>query len=159
MSATNHLDVIRDFLDQRRIALVGLSHDPKHFSHAVYRELAGRDCQVVPVNPAHAGEEIEGQPAYASVGAIPGKVDGALIMTKAEHAADAVRDCLDAQVGRVWLYRGGGPGAVSEEAVKLLQDAHVDYVAGECPMMFLDHAHWVHRLHGWACKVTGSYPA
>ena len=49
---TTTLDDVRDFLAQRRIAFVGLSRDPKHFSRVVFREMSQRGYDVVPVNPA-----------------------------------------------------------------------------------------------------------
>lgn len=42
---------INDFLSHRRIALVGVSRNPQDFSRAVFRELATRGYEVVPVNP------------------------------------------------------------------------------------------------------------
>ena len=54
------VDDVRDFLAQRRIALVGLSRNPKDFSHVVFREMSRRGYDMVPVNPA-AGE-LEGRP-------------------------------------------------------------------------------------------------
>lgn len=43
---------VRDFLAQQRIALVGLSRDPKDFSHILFREMCNRGYDMVPVNPA-----------------------------------------------------------------------------------------------------------
>jgi len=40
-----------DFLAQRRIALVGVSRDPRDLSRALFRELRGRGYDVVPVHP------------------------------------------------------------------------------------------------------------
>ena len=45
---------IDSFLSCRRIAVVGVSRDPKDFSRAVLRELLKRGYDVVPVSPALA---------------------------------------------------------------------------------------------------------
>lgn len=154
MSAS--LATIRDFLAQRRIALVGLSHDPKEFSHTLWRELAARGHELVPVHPT--ATELEGRPAYPSVSAIPGGVDGALVLTSAAHAEEVVADCVAAGVKRVWLYRAVGDGAVSEAAVRRAEAAGIAVVPGECPLMFLDDAALIHRLHGGWRKLTGTWP-
>ena len=43
--------IIRDFLAQKRIAVVGVSHDPKDFSRGLLRTLRERGYDAVAVNP------------------------------------------------------------------------------------------------------------
>ena len=45
------LDLIEDFLAQKRIAIVGMSCDAKSMSAILFKELSQRGCVVVPVNP------------------------------------------------------------------------------------------------------------
>ncbi|WP_441287994.1 hypothetical protein ACSRUE_39000 [Sorangium sp. KYC3313] len=59
----------------------------------------------------------------------------------------------------VWLHRGVGQGAVSAPAVQACQELGIRVIAGECPLMFLRNTGFVHRLHGFAKKIVGSYPA
>ena len=49
--------------------------------------------------------------------------------------------------GNVWLFKGAGPGAVSEEALQLCLDHGMSVVAGACPLMFLEPVRGVHKLH------------
>ena len=147
---------IQEFLGHRRFAMVGLSREEKHFSRALFRELTSRGYDVVPVNP-EAGE-IEGRPCFAHLQDVQPPVDGALLMTKPRVTDDAVRDCAAAGVKRVWMFRGGGSGAVSEKAVEFCESRGIDVIPGECPMMFLPHGAWFHRFHGLVKKITGSYP-
>ena len=44
------LETIDDFLAQRRIAMVGISREPKNFSVMLFEELSRRGYDVVPVN-------------------------------------------------------------------------------------------------------------
>lgn len=48
---------IREFLGQKRLAIVGVSRQPRDFSRALFREFCSRGYEVVPVNPA--AREIE----------------------------------------------------------------------------------------------------
>ena len=106
---------INDFLGQRRLALVGVSRDPKDFSRAVWRELRSRGYDVVPVNPG-AGE-IDGVPCAARLQDVSPPVDGALLLTSPAVSVRVVHDCAEAGVKRVWLHRGAGHGAVSDAAI------------------------------------------
>jgi uncharacterized protein len=136
-----------EFLAQRRLAVVGVSRDPKDFSRGLFRELRKRGYDVVPVNPA--GGEIEGQPCAASVLDISPPVEGVLVMTRPEVSEQVVRDCAEAGVPRVWLHRGMGPGAVSGGAVDFCRLRGIAVVEGECPYMFLPASGFVHRAHGF----------
>lgn len=136
---------IDTFLAAPRIAVVGVSRDPKSFTNAVYRHLRAGDRQVVPVNPA--ASEVEGDLCHPSVTAVPGHLGGVLVMVDAETALQVVDDCIDARVPIVWLHKGSGPGAVSDEAVARCRAAGIAVVDGACPMMFAEPVGVVHRIH------------
>ena len=150
------LDDVRDFLARRRIALVGLSRDPKDFSHVVFREMSQRGYDMVPVNPAAA--ELENRRWFARVQEITPPVDGVLIMTAPRDTDRVVRDCAEAGVHRVWMHRGGGQGAVSQEAADFCRQNGICLVEGYCPLMFLAGTPFFHRGHGFLMKVLGGYP-
>jgi predicted CoA-binding protein len=148
--------VVRDFLEQKRIAFVGVSRQPKDISRALFREFERRGYDLVPVHPE--ASDIEGRPCFASLRDIQPPVDGALLMTSPGVTDRVVRDCVDAGVKRVWMFRGGGKGAVTPEAVKTCESNGIAVVAGECPFMFLPGSGFIHGLHGFVKKITGSYP-
>jgi len=151
------LDDVRDFLAQRRIALVGLSRNPKDSSHVVFREMSERGYDMVPVNPAAA--ELENRRCFARLQEITPPVDGVLIMTAPQDTDRVVRDCAEAGVQRVWMHRGGGQGAVSKEAADFCHQRGIRLVEGYCPLMFLAGTPFFHRVHGLFMKVLGGYPA
>ncbi|HEU5336419.1 MAG TPA: CoA-binding protein [Terriglobales bacterium] len=152
------LDDVRDFLAQRRIALVGLSRNPKDFSRAVFREMCRRGYDMVAVNPAAAGE-LEGRRCFASVQEIDPPAAAALLMTSPRETERVARDCAQAGVRRVWMHRGGGPGAVSQEAADYCRQQGMRLVEGYCPLMFLPATPFFHHVHGVILKVLGRYPA
>jgi uncharacterized protein len=156
--ATQHasLDTIQDFLAQKRIAMIGVSRDPAHFSVKLFEELCRRGYDVVPVNPSVA--EMQGKRCFAHVQDIQPPVDGALLMTSAEATEAVVRDCVEAGIGRIWMYRATGKGAVNENALTLCRERGIRVVPGECPFMFLPETAGFHRFHGFIRKIMGSYP-
>ena len=105
------MQMIQDFLGQKRLAVVGVSRQPKDFSLALFRELRKRGYDAVPVNPE--AEQIDEQPCFARLQAVHPPVDGALLMTSPAATDAVVRDCAEAGIRRVWMYRASGAGAVS----------------------------------------------
>jgi predicted CoA-binding protein len=150
------MELAKAFLAGRRLALVGVSRDPKDFSRMVLRELLKRGYDVVPVSPAlaamgaggdPAAAMVEGRRAVASLAGLQPPVTGALFMTPPGRTAAAVREAIDAGVRRIWLHRGGGPGASSPEALAACRAAGLVPVTGLCPFMALPDAGWFHGLH------------
>ena len=148
---------IEDFLAQKRLAMVGVSRNPKDFSRGLFRDLRRRGSDMVPVNPRVS--EVEGQKSYTSLQEIAPPVGGALLMTAPAVTDSVVRDCFAAGIMRVWMHRGGGTGAVNQEAVDFCRQKGMRVVAGHCPYMFLPGTPLFHRVHGFFMKLAGSYPA
>jgi predicted CoA-binding protein len=148
---------IDSFLSSRRLAVVGVSRDPKDFSRTVFRAFVERGYDAVPVNPA--GGEAEGHRSVARVGDVQPPPEGALLLTPPAATARVVRECAEAGVRRVWMHRGGGQGAVSAEAVAFCRERGIEVVDGECPFMFLPHAGWGHRVHRLFRRLGGRLPS
>ena len=148
---------IDEFLAQKRIAVVGVSRNPRDFTRMLYREFQKRGYNVVPVNPGVA--EIDGARCYENVRQIQPPVSAALLMTSSEITDRVVEDCLAAGVAHVWMYRASGRGAVSASAVEMCHARGVNVIAGECPFMFFPKTGFLHRGHGFIRKILGSYPA
>ena len=104
---------IEDFLAAKRIAVVGASDDRKNFARTIYRELRQHGYDVVPVNTGTSS--VDGDPCYPDLAAVPGDVDGVLVMVHRDRAESVVADCVAHGVNRVWLFKGiGGTGSVSD---------------------------------------------
>jgi predicted CoA-binding protein len=148
---------IDSFLSCRRLAVVGVSRDPKDFSRSVFRAFVERGYDAVPVNPA--GVEAEGRPAVARIGDIQPPPEAALLLTPRAASAQVVKECAEAGVKRVWMHRGGGQGAVDPEAVAFCRERGIEVVDGECPFMFLGGAGWVHGVHRFFRRLGGRLPS
>lgn len=144
------------FLAVRRIAIVGLSRQPADFTRTLARAFLQRGYQIVPVNPAAAGEVLEGSTAVARLQDARPPVEAALLLTAPAQTDAALRDCVEAGVRRVWLHRGGGRGAESPGALAFCAAHGLDVVHDLCPFMALPGAEWPHRLHGWVRTTFGA---
>ncbi len=68
-----------EFLAQRRIALVGVSRDPRDMSRTLFRELRQRGYDVVPVHPTL--DAVDGVACARRLQDVSPSVAGALLMT------------------------------------------------------------------------------
>lgn len=150
------METIEDFLAQKRIAMAGISRDPANFSVKLFEELCRRGYDVVPVNPN--AEQVQGRRCFARLQDIQPPVEAALLMTSPEATEAVVNDCAEAGIRRVWMYRAGGKGAVSRQAVQFCRERGIQVVPGQCPFMFLPDTAAFHRFHGFVHKITGRYP-
>jgi uncharacterized protein len=142
---TTMLDLARQFLQNKRIALIGVERAELGFSRVIFRELVKRGYDVVPVNPAMT--TVEGQRCYPRVQAIEPRVDAALLMTPPGQSAQITRDCVAAGIRTIWFHRGTGPGSASPEALAICREHHLQPVTDLCPFMALPEAGWFHGLH------------
>lgn len=151
-------DAAADFLNQRRIAVAGVSRHPEggHSGNGVYRRLRDRGYEVFAVNPN--ADEVEGDRCYHSLRDIPGGVDAVLVATTPQAAEDVVRDCVDLGITRVWLHRGIGPGSMSEPAVDYGRTKGIDVIPGGCPLMFDPAADPGHKMMRAVFSLTGTVP-
>jgi len=150
------MERIQDFLGQKRLAFVGVSSRPAEFSRRLFREFRARGYDAIPVHPGI--EEMDGEKCFARLQDINPPPDGALLPTAPGVTDRVVRDCAEAGIGRVWMYRAGGTGAVSADALGFCAAKGISVVPGECPFMFLPGTPWFHRLHGLVKKIAGAYP-
>jgi predicted CoA-binding protein len=156
MPRASQRSLIDEFLRLRRIALVGVSRDPRDLSRAVFKELRRRGYDVVPVHPGIG--DLEGVRVFPGVREVAPPVDGALLMTPPPATEEVVRDCAAAGISRVWMHRGVGRGAVSDAAIAFCHERGIAVVEGACPFMFLPRAGFVHRTHGFFARLFGHHP-
>jgi predicted CoA-binding protein len=102
--------------------------------------------------------EVDGQACYRRVQDVVPKPDAALLCTVPGVTDVVVKDCAEAGIRHIWMYRGGGGGAVSATAIQFCRSEGISVVEGECPFMFLPNTAGVHRFHGFVKKLFGKYP-
>jgi predicted CoA-binding protein len=143
------------FLAQKRIAVIGVSSTKDDAANLIYRTLRARGYEVFAVNPK--ADTVEGDACYANVQAIPGGVEGAVIVTRPEVTAQVVRECADAGVKQVWMHQGMG-NSVSDEAVKFCRENGIVVIPGACPVMYCQPVDFGHKCMRWAFGLVGRLP-
>ena len=146
-----------DFLAKRRIAVTGVSRNPKgHGSNSVYQRLRARGYDVFAVNLN--ADEVEGDECYHDLKSIPGGVEAVVIGTRPELADATMRECAELGIRHVWMHRGPGAGSVSPSAAAFGRDQGMTVIDGGCPLMFGPTADFGHRCMRGIFKLTGGVP-
>jgi predicted CoA-binding protein len=126
--------LLRKILSETKvIALVGASAKPERPSHGVMRFLQRRGYKVIPVNPGLAGQQLNGETVYASLGAIPqdvtGRIDMVDIFRNSAAAAAPAEEAIAIGAKTVWMQLD----VVNAEAAKKARAAGLNVVMNRCP--------------------------
>jgi predicted CoA-binding protein len=149
-------EAARDFLAHRRVAVVGVSRGGDTAANVIYRRMRRDGYEVFAVNPN--ATEVEGDPCWPALDALPDGVETVVVGTPPDAAAEVVAACARAGVRRVWLHRSFGTGSVDPAAVELARRHGMAVLAGGCPMMYLDPVDPAHRCFRWLLGATGKLP-
>ncbi|MGK5026955.1 CoA-binding protein [Janthinobacterium sp. RB2R34] len=125
--------IARILQDARIIAIVGLSDKPERASHQVAEYLIGQGYQIVPVNPALAGQQVLGQRAFATLteaaaSVAPRRIDIVDVFRKAEDIVPFAQEAVAIKAGCLWLQLD----VVNEEAAQIARAAGLDVVMDHC---------------------------
>ena len=146
-----------DFLAMKRIAVTGVSRNPKgHGSNVVYNRLRERGYDVFAVNPN--ADEVEGDACFHNLMSIPGGVEAVVIATSPQHAGATVRECEELGIRHVWMHRSFGGGSCSEEAAAYGRERGMTVIDGGCPLMFDPTADFGHKAMRVIFSMMGKIP-
>lgn len=155
--STTLKEAAAQFLNNRRIAVTGVSRNPKgHGSNVVYQRLRARGYQVFPVNPN--AEQVEGDRCFPDLTSIPGGVDAVVIGTRPAAASETMHECADLGIRQVWMHRSVGAGSVSPAAAGYGREHGITVIEGGCPLMFDPAADFGHKVMRVALTATGKVP-
>jgi uncharacterized protein len=150
-------DAASEFLDHKRIAVTGVSRNPRdHGSNVVYRRLRERGYDVFAVNPN--ADAVEGDTCHHDLKSIPGGVEAVVVATRPETAEATMRECAELGITHVWMHRSFGAGSVSEAAADYGRAHGITVIDGGCPLMFRPALDTGHRVMRFVCTLAGNVP-
>ena len=122
-------DLIKEFMAQKRFAVVGATTDTKKYGNEIFRNLISRGYEVYPVNPRL--KELEGTKCYPSLSKIPITVDVVNFVVPPTVTEEILKECKELELDRIWLQ----PGSESEAAVAFCDENNLKVVHGVCVML------------------------
>lgn len=146
------LDGIKEFMNQKNMALAGVSLNKMKFGNSLFKELKNKNYTVYPVHPTL--ESFEGEKCYPDLKNLPSDVTALIICTKPENVFPLIKDAVGRNIRHIWLQQG----AQNDEAIQYAIDHGVNVIHRECVMMFANPVVSVHKFHRTLRKFFGGYP-
>jgi len=122
-------ELIKEFMKQKRFAVVGATDNPQKYGNQVVKNLKGRGYEVYPINPRL--KELEGLDCYPTLADIPVKVDVVDFVVPPEATESILKQCKELGLSRIWLQ----PGSESETAITFCHENNLKVVHSLCVMM------------------------
>ena len=122
-------DIIREFMAQKRFAIVGATSNTEKYGNQIFKNLKSRGYEVYPVNPKL--KELDGVKCYSSLVDIPVKVDVVDFVVPPEVTELTLQECKQLGLERIWLQ----PGSESEAAIASCHENNLKVVHDVCVML------------------------
>jgi uncharacterized protein len=143
---------IEKFLEPKKLAIAGVSRDPKKFGFQVYAELRKKGYEVYPVN--RQTSDIAGDKCYRSVSELPDGIDRLLILTPKKETDAVLREAIKKGITRVWIQQM----SETKDTLKIGEENHVDLISKKCIFMFAEPVTSIHKFHRTLLKWFGRLP-
>ncbi len=150
------LEIINHFVEDKNLALIGVSKNQQKFGNALLKELSKLGYTIYPVHPDL--QYVEGVKCFRSLDELPENVQNLLLVVQPKATEEIVKGINPDKIKRVWMHKGMGSGSSSILAIHECKDKGIEVVYGFCPMMFLSSS-GIHRFHLWMRKTFGKTPA
>jgi len=136
-------NLVKDFLGQKKIAVVGVSDKRETGCNLSYKKFKEAGYQVFAVNPRMSS--YDGAPCYPDLRSIPERPDAVFILANPKVTDQIVQQCVELGIKHVWMHcmMGTRPGlaasmtSVSPQAVELCKANGITVIPGACPNQFL----------------------
>jgi hypothetical protein len=146
-------ELVKDFLAQKKIAVVGVSDKRETGCNMSYKKFKRAGYQVYAVNPRIS--TFDGDPCYPDLKSLPEKPEAVFILASPKVTDMIVQQCVELGVKHVWMHcmMGTKPGlaasmtSVSSDAVEKCRANGIAVIPGSCPNQFLkpDFGHGMMR--------------
>ena len=143
---------IESFLAPRRLAIAGVSRNPKKFGYQVMKELSDKGYSKLPVNPN--ADEIYGIRCYKRVSELPDDVDSLLIITPKPETDAVLEGALRNGLKNIWVHQTSD----TADTLKIAEEYQKEIIYGKCIFMFAEPVVSVHKFHRALVKFFGGLP-
>ncbi len=143
-------EIIDLFLNEKKLAIAGVSHNPKQFGHVLYKTVREKGYSAIPINPK--GGEIDGVKVLQSVSELGSDIQNLLIVTNKKDTNKVFSEALAKGIPNIWIQNG----CESEDTMKIAADVPVNLVTKQCFFMYAEPA-GIHKFHQRIACWFGGY--
>ena len=125
---------VKEILEEvETIAVVGASVNQDRDSYKVMQVLIEHGYQIFPINPNEEGNLILGQPCYADLSSVSGKIDMVDVFRAADAVMGVTKEAIAIGATVLWTQLD----IVHKEAAALAEQAGLKVVMDRCPKIEL----------------------
>jgi len=146
----NTRSTINLFLENKTLAIAGVSRNPKKFGFLVYKTLREHGYDLYPVNPN--AEENSDTNWFRSVSDVPDHVKNLLILTHKRDTEKVLNEAIQKGIKNIWIQQH----SETPNSLKIASDNHINLVSKACIMMYANPT-GIHKFHGSLSKFFGKY--
>lgn len=151
-----HLEKIRDFIDQKYIAVTGVSSTHPDAANFIFKKFKNANYHVYAINPSAA--MVENEKAYPNISAIEDKIDGVVIASPPSSAQSIIEECLSLGIRRIWFHSSINQGSLDEEGADFAEKNGMEVIRTGCPLMYVKPVDFPHKCLKWMLNLTGKVP-
>lgn len=148
----NKKESIEQFLASKKIAIAGVSRNPKKFGYIVFNELRQKGYDICPINPGV--EEIDGVKSYKSVLDIPDDFKELFIVTPKIETDIVIEQAAQKGINHIWVQQM----ANSKNTEQVAKDLNIEIILKECIFMYAEPVKGIHKFHKVLWKLFGKLP-
>jgi uncharacterized protein len=145
-------EMINSFFESKKVAVAGVSRNPKKFSTVVFNEMKERGFDVYPVNPNV--ETLYGVTCYPTVSALPADVTRLVLVTSKKHTMGLLKDAVDRGMQHIWIQQM----SETPEAIDYVKTQNLKIILKQCILMNLEPVKGFHKFHRTIYKIFGVLP-
>jgi predicted CoA-binding protein len=143
---------IQRFLQPKKLAIAGVSANPKKFGYAIFNDLRKKGFDICPVNPK--ANDIDGVKCYASVSDVPDEYKKLFIVTPKTATNEVLKEASKKGINHVWIQQT----ANTKESAAIAKENNIDLIEKECIYMFAEPVAGIHKFHRTINKIFGLLP-
>ena len=142
-------ELIQNFLAPKKMAIAGVSRDPKKFGYTVYEELSKKDYELYPINPN--ADTINGNKCYKDVSSLPSHVKHLLILTPKSQTDETLKEAISKGITHIWVQQM----SETENTIKIAEEYDIEPIMKKCIFMFAEPVAGFHNFHRTLLKIFG----
>jgi hypothetical protein len=146
----NLRETIDLFLHEKKLAIAGVSHNPKKFGYILFKTAKEKGFFVTPVNPK--GGTIDGITCLESVSMLGNDIHNLLIATHKRDTKKVMEEAIARGIRNIWIQNG----CESEDAINMARENNINLVSHICFLMYA----WpkgIHKFHQTLSRWVGKY--
>jgi uncharacterized protein len=144
--------LIDNFYKEKKIAIAGVSRNPKKFGYQVFNELVKKGYEILPINPK--ASSINDISCYPEIDSLPAGVESLLILTPKDQTDDILRKAINKGIKNIWVQQM----SETSDTLKIAEEYQKEIIHHKCIFMFAEPVHSIHKFHRTMVKIFGGMP-